>query len=165
MTMRRRPTLIQEYEARIAALERLVGKQALKRKFLKGALKNAPPPRRGLYLSSPAPQDLCHRRPRADEDQRARPTMTIRKSRRTTPQSWKPCHDLRRVRVLRIAQQPFHHAARRCLHRSVPSLDRKPRSGGALAGWSVRRRVRGSELEHPYAQRHLIESCFSMSVM
>ena len=34
--------MIQEYEARIAALERLVGKQALELEFLKGALKNAP---------------------------------------------------------------------------------------------------------------------------
>jgi len=34
--------VIQEYEARIAALERLVGKQALELEFLKGALKNAP---------------------------------------------------------------------------------------------------------------------------
>ena len=39
--------LIQEYEARIAALERLVGKQALELEFLKGALKSAPPPRSG----------------------------------------------------------------------------------------------------------------------
>src|SRR3954468_23281877 len=38
--------LIQEYEARITALERLVGKQALELEFLKGALKSAPPPRR-----------------------------------------------------------------------------------------------------------------------
>src|SRR5215210_2661770 len=37
--------LIQEYEARIAALERLVGKQALELEFLKGALRNAPRPR------------------------------------------------------------------------------------------------------------------------
>jgi transposase-like protein len=36
--------LIQEYEARIAALERLVGKQALELEFLKGALKSAPRP-------------------------------------------------------------------------------------------------------------------------
>ena len=35
--------LLQEYEARIAALERLVGKQALELEFLKGALKSAPP--------------------------------------------------------------------------------------------------------------------------
>jgi len=33
--------LIQEYEARIAALERLVGKQALELEFLKGALRSA----------------------------------------------------------------------------------------------------------------------------
>ncbi len=37
--------LIQEYEARIAALERLVGKQALELEFLKGALRDAPRPR------------------------------------------------------------------------------------------------------------------------
>jgi transposase len=37
--------LIQEYEARIAALERLVGKQALELDFLKGALRHAPRPR------------------------------------------------------------------------------------------------------------------------
>lgn len=34
--------LVQEYEARIAALERLVGRQALELEFLKGALKSAP---------------------------------------------------------------------------------------------------------------------------
>jgi transposase len=37
--------LIQQYEARIAALERLVGKQALELEFLKGALQNTPRPR------------------------------------------------------------------------------------------------------------------------
>ena len=37
--------LLQQYEARIAALERLVGKQALELEFLKGAVKNAPRPR------------------------------------------------------------------------------------------------------------------------
>jgi transposase-like protein len=37
--------LIQQYEARIAALERLVGKQALELEFLKGAVRNAPRPR------------------------------------------------------------------------------------------------------------------------
>jgi transposase len=37
--------LIQEYEARIAALERLVGKQALELEFLKGALRNAQRPK------------------------------------------------------------------------------------------------------------------------
>lgn len=34
--------LIDQYEARIAALERLVGKQALELEFLKGAQKSAP---------------------------------------------------------------------------------------------------------------------------
>jgi transposase len=33
--------LLQQYEARIAALERLVGKQALELEFLKGGLRNA----------------------------------------------------------------------------------------------------------------------------
>ena len=42
--------MIQEYEARIAALERLVGKQALELEFLKGALKDAPR-RRGALTS------------------------------------------------------------------------------------------------------------------
>ena len=37
--------LIQEYEARIAALERMVGRQALEIELLKGALKNAPRPK------------------------------------------------------------------------------------------------------------------------
>lgn len=36
---------IDTYEARIAALERLVGKQALEIEFLKGALKHAPRPK------------------------------------------------------------------------------------------------------------------------
>jgi transposase len=37
--------LVEAYEARIAALERLVGRQALEIEFLKGALKHAPRPR------------------------------------------------------------------------------------------------------------------------
>ena len=37
--------LLQQYEARIAALERLVGKQALELVFLKGAVKSAPRPK------------------------------------------------------------------------------------------------------------------------
>ena len=37
--------LLQEYESKIAALERMVGRQALEIEFLKGALKNAPRPR------------------------------------------------------------------------------------------------------------------------
>jgi hypothetical protein len=34
--------IVQEYEARIAALERFVGRQAPELEFLKGALKNTP---------------------------------------------------------------------------------------------------------------------------
>jgi transposase len=37
--------LLQEYEAKIAALERMVGRQALEIEMLKGALKYAPRPR------------------------------------------------------------------------------------------------------------------------
>jgi transposase len=39
--------LLQAYEARIAALERLVGKQALELEFLKGAARSAPLARSG----------------------------------------------------------------------------------------------------------------------
>ena len=55
--------VIQEYEARIAALERLVGKQALELEFLKGALKNAPRPKSATTsviagsAASPSPKD------------------------------------------------------------------------------------------------------------
>jgi transposase-like protein len=55
--------MIQEYEARIAALERLVGKQALELEFLKGALRSTPRPK-GASTSvitgpaaSPSPKD------------------------------------------------------------------------------------------------------------
>jgi transposase len=37
--------VIQEYEAKIAALERMVGRQALEIELLKGALKHAPRPK------------------------------------------------------------------------------------------------------------------------
>ena len=37
--------LLQDYEAKIVALERMVGRQALEIEFLKGALKSAPRPR------------------------------------------------------------------------------------------------------------------------
>ena len=55
--------LLQRYEARIAALERLVGKQALELEFLKGGLRNAPPARSGPTSAiadpkqSPSPKD------------------------------------------------------------------------------------------------------------
>jgi transposase-like protein len=37
--------LLQTYEAKIAALERMVGRQALEIEFLKGAVRNTPRPR------------------------------------------------------------------------------------------------------------------------
>jgi transposase-like protein len=55
--------LLQAYEARVAALERLVGKQALELEFLKGALHARPGPRNGPTSAitgpvvSPSPKD------------------------------------------------------------------------------------------------------------
>lgn len=49
--------LIQEYEAKIAALERMVGRQALEIELLKGALKQAPRQRSATtsVVTGPAP--------------------------------------------------------------------------------------------------------------
>ena len=56
--------LLQEYEARIAALERMVGRQALEIEFLKGALKNAPRPRSAITSVITGPWHLpCRRMP------------------------------------------------------------------------------------------------------
>src|ERR1700692_3904858 len=55
--------LLQDYEAKIAALERMVGRQALEIEFLKGALKSAPRPRSASTsvitgpMASPSPKD------------------------------------------------------------------------------------------------------------
>jgi transposase-like protein len=55
--------LLQEYEGKIAALERMVGRQALELEFLKGALRNAPRPRNASTsvitgpVVSPSPKD------------------------------------------------------------------------------------------------------------
>jgi transposase len=55
--------LLQEYEAKIAAPERMVGRQALEIEFLKGVLKNAPRPRSATTsviagpMVSPSPKD------------------------------------------------------------------------------------------------------------
>jgi transposase-like protein len=56
--------LLQQYEARIAALERLVGKQALELEFLKGAVKSAPRPKSATLsvVVGPRPQ-RCRRMP------------------------------------------------------------------------------------------------------
>jgi transposase-like protein len=57
--------LLQEYEAKIAALERLVGRQALEIEFLKGALKSVPRPRSAITsvftgpTASPSPKDAA----------------------------------------------------------------------------------------------------------
>lgn len=52
--------LLQTYEARIAALERLVGKQALELEFLKGALRPGPRPGSGSTsaVAGPLPSAL-----------------------------------------------------------------------------------------------------------
>jgi transposase-like protein len=47
--------LLQEYEAKIAALERMVGRQALEIEFLKGALKNTPRPKSGTISVTAGP--------------------------------------------------------------------------------------------------------------
>ena len=57
--------LLQSYEARIAALERLVGKQALELEFLKGALRAAPRPRSATTSAIIAPA-VCPSRKDAD---------------------------------------------------------------------------------------------------
>ena len=55
--------LLQAYEAKIAALERMVGRQALELEFLKGALRSARSPRSGPTSviagppASPSPKD------------------------------------------------------------------------------------------------------------
>ena len=55
--------LLQEYEAKVAALERMVGRQALELEFLKGALRSARSPRGGPTSviagppASPSPKD------------------------------------------------------------------------------------------------------------
>jgi transposase-like protein len=55
--------LLQEYEAKIAALERMVGRQALEIEFLKGALKSVPRQRYASTsvitgpVASPSPKD------------------------------------------------------------------------------------------------------------
>ena len=60
---------IQEYEARIAALERLVGKQALELEFLKGAQRQGRRPRRRAHVRHHRPEGLSiARRMPADGD-------------------------------------------------------------------------------------------------
>ena len=58
--------LLQEYEAKIAALERMVGRQALEIEFLKGALKSAPRPRSETTSVIAGPAALRRARMSAD---------------------------------------------------------------------------------------------------
>ena len=58
--------LLQAYESRIAALERLVGQQALELEFLKGALKSARRPSGGPHPWLPAPRPVGHPRMSVD---------------------------------------------------------------------------------------------------
>ena len=51
--------LMQEYEAKIAALERLVGRQALEIELLKGALKHASRPKSATTSVVTGPWLLC----------------------------------------------------------------------------------------------------------
>ncbi len=60
--------LLQDYEARIAALERLVGKQALEFEFLKGLCMHDRGGEASLHPRSPAPRPLRHGRMSADGD-------------------------------------------------------------------------------------------------
>jgi transposase len=55
--------LLQDYEAKIAALERMVGRQALEIEFLKEALKDAPRPRSAStsVITGPVASPLAHR--------------------------------------------------------------------------------------------------------
>ena len=57
-TTRRPPTSLEEYEARIAALERLVGKLALENDFLKGASRHASPAEKRGYVRCCRPRGL-----------------------------------------------------------------------------------------------------------
>ena len=58
--------IVQTQEARIGALERLVGKLVLENEFLKGASRDAPGREARLRPSSPAPWSLGRRRMPAD---------------------------------------------------------------------------------------------------
>ena len=58
--------LLQEYEAKIAALERMVGRQALEIELLKGALKQHPGREAQLPQSSPGQWHLGQQGVRAD---------------------------------------------------------------------------------------------------
>ena len=95
--------LIQEYEARIAALERMVGRQALEIELLKGALKHAPRPRSATTSVVTGP--VASRSARGCELMgMSRSTFYDAPARRSAPseRAGPDQRDLRRVRVLRL---------------------------------------------------------------
>src|ERR1700755_723490 len=71
--------LLQEYEAKIAALERMVGRQALEIEFLKGALKSVPRVRSARRSLSPGPPTSPSPRDAAGWACRALPITTHRR--------------------------------------------------------------------------------------
>jgi transposase len=83
--------LLQEYEAKIAALERMVGRQALEIEFQKGALKNAARPRNRLCVLGCDPRCLVssRRRLRHQSLDRCAARCCCTQSRHQRPQSTK----------------------------------------------------------------------------
>ena len=63
--------LLQGYEAKIAALERMVGRQALEIEFLKGALKNAPRSRSASTSAPATPGSASRPAPRCSGSSRS----------------------------------------------------------------------------------------------
>ncbi|MBZ9983425.1 MULTISPECIES: transposase [unclassified Mesorhizobium] len=139
---------MQTYEARIAALERLVGRQALEIEFLKGALKSAPRPRSGTTSGSkflPPPTPLLPIEPRRQGKEaivrREQAATPIRRSRipirrvprkaaqvrRITPYCLKvddwPGHDVQPFRRFAKQSQPERQ---RLLARQVKHLPGRP---------------------------------------
>ena len=81
---------IQEYEARIAALERLVGKQALELEFLKGAQRQGRRPGSAPMSVITGPKASPSPRMPTDGD-RALHLLRNRRDRPTTPPWSRPC--------------------------------------------------------------------------
>ncbi len=69
--------LLQAYEARIAALERLVGKQALELEFLKGALRSGATSRSGPMSAITGPRSLPRPRLPVDGDRPLHPLRPV----------------------------------------------------------------------------------------
>ena len=88
--------LLQEFEAKISALDRLVGRQALEIEFLKGALKSAPRPRSATTSVIAGP--VAHHRARMSSDGPAALHLLRYAGDRGRHRDRRPHHgDLRRV--------------------------------------------------------------------